>query len=91
MEKCPAQTFFFVNEDFIDFYALPMANTTPANYKSVDIKGNDYSSVKGLGFSFDEFIKPINQAALISHIYLAGNMISTRPRSSGKLTGLLTS
>lgn len=87
-EKATAQTLFFINEDFIDFYGLTMYGAEPVKYKSVDIKGNDYSSVMGLGFSWSGFIKPANQAALIGHIYLGGELVTTNPKRHGKLTGI---
>lgn len=86
--KATAQNLFFINEDFIDFYALPFALTEPIKYKSVDIKGNDYSSVLGLGFSFSGWIKPSNQAAVIGHIYLGGELVTNNPRRHGRLTGI---
>ena len=87
-EKATAQTLFFINEDFIDWYALPVAMTEPAKFKSVDIKGNDYSSVMGLGFSFSGWIKPSNQAAVVGHIYLGGELCTSNPKRHGKLTGV---
>ena len=87
-EKATAQTLFFVNEDFIDFYGRPMATTEAVKYKSVDIRGNDYSSVLGLGFSWSGWIKPSNQAAVVGHIYLFGNMVTSNPKRHGRLTGI---
>lgn len=87
-EKATAQTLFFINEDFIDWYGLPMAMTSPIKFKSVDIKGNDYSSVLGLGFSWSDWIKPSNQAAVVGHIYLGGELQTNNPKRHGKLTGI---
>lgn len=89
-EKSVAQTLYFLNEDFIDFYALPVAMTEAINYKAGDIEGNDYSSVKGLGFSFSGWVKPTNAAAVVGHVYLGGDLIITNPKRQGKLTGLTT-
>ncbi len=87
-EKATAQTLFAVNEDYLDFYALPLALTEPIKYKSVDVRGNDYSSVLGLGFSWSGFIKPSNQAAVVGHIYLGGEFVTSGPRFQGRLTGV---
>lgn len=87
-EKATAQTLFFVNEDFIDWYALPVAMTSPIKYKSVDIKGNDYSQVLGLGFSWSDWIKPSNAASVVGHIYLGGELTTSNPKRHGKLTGI---
>jgi len=87
-EKCTSGVLFFLNENFIDWKALSMPKTMPVNFKSQDIKGNDYSSVKGLGFSWSDWIMPANQAALVGHIYLGGNLVTNNPKRHGKLTGI---
>lgn len=87
-EKATSGVLYFVNEDFLDWYALPMAQTSPIKYRSQDIEGNDYSSVEGLGFSWSEWIKPTNQAAVVGHIYLGGELISANPKRHAKLTGI---
>jgi hypothetical protein len=87
-EKATSQHLFFVNEDFLNFYALPVALTEPVKVRSADIEGNDYSEVEGLGFSWSGWIKPTNQAAVVSHIYLGGEFISENPKRHGKLTGI---
>src|SRR3990167_4103553 len=78
----------FLNEDFIDWFALPFFETEPIKYKNADVKGNDYSEVMGLGFSWSGWIKPANQAALIGHVYLGGNLITDNPKRHGVLTGI---
>lgn len=87
-ENATAQIFYFVNEDFMHWKALPVANTEAIQFKSQDIEGNDYSSVVGLGFSWSGWIKPVNQAALIGHVYLGGELLSDNPKRHGKLTGV---
>mgnify|MGYP001575771853 CR=1 FL=1 len=87
-EKCTSQVLYFVNEDFLDWYALPMAMTTPAKYRSQDIEGNDYSDVEGLGFSWSDWIKPTNSASIVGHMYLGGELISANPKRHAKLTGV---
>lgn len=87
-EKCTSGVLYFVNEDFLDWYAMPMAMTSPIKYRSQDIEGNDYSDVQGLGFSWSDWIKPSNAAAVVGHIYLGGELISQNPKRHGKLTGI---
>ena len=86
-EKATSQTFFYLNEDFMDFHALPVYDTKPVQYKS-QIQGNDYSSVLGLGFSWSGWIKPSNSATLVGHIYLGGELVGWNPKRNGKLTGI---
>lgn len=87
-EKATSGVLYFVNEDFIDWYGLPMATTQPVKFRSQDIDGNDYSNVEGLGFSWTDWIKPTNSASVVSHIYLGGELISQNPKRHGKLTGI---
>lgn len=87
-EKSTSGVLYFINEDFLDFYALPMAKTTPIKYRSQDIDGNDYSSVTGLGFSWSDWVVPTNSASIVGHIYLGGELISANPKRHAKLTGI---
>ncbi len=87
-EKSPTGILYFVNENFLDFYALPMAKTTPVKFRSQDIQGNDYSSVEGLGFSWSDWVIPTNAAAVVGHVYLGGELISANPKRHAKLTGI---
>lgn len=86
-EKATAQTLFLLNENFLEWTALPMAETQPINY-GIEIEGNDYTNVKGLGFSWSGWIVPVNQAAIIGHIYLGGEFWCSNPKRQGKLTGI---
>lgn len=86
-EKCTSQAFIFVNEDYLDFYALPVAMTQPVKYK-FNMDGNDYNTPLGLGFSWSGFIKPTNSASVVGHIYLGGQFITNNPKRHGKLTGI---
>lgn len=89
-EKATAQTLYFINEDFMEWRALPVAMTIPVNFSVTDIEGNDYTNVKGLGFSWSDWIKPTNQASIIGHVYLGGELWSSNPKRHGKLTGITT-
>jgi len=88
-EKCTSGYLYFLNENFLNFYANPMAMTKSIKYSAQDIVGNDYGSkVQGLGFSWSDWIIPSNAAAVISHIYLGGQLISENPKRQGVLTGI---
>jgi|TARA_Y100000310_G_C20699561_1_gene828477 hypothetical protein len=86
-EKATSGVLYFLNEDFIDWYGLPVANTEPIRFSS-DIEGNDYSNMPGLGFSWSGWIKPTNQASIVGHVYLGGELVTTNPKRQGKLTGI---
>lgn len=87
-EKSTSGVLYFVNEDFLDFYALPVAMTEAIKYRSQDIEGNDYSSVEGLGFSWSGWMKSQNSASIVGHVYLGGELISVNPKRHAKLTGI---
>ena len=86
-EKDPTGIMYFINEEQIDFYALPAANTKPVAYKS-QIKGNDYDAPVGLGFSWSDWIVPDNAFGVVGHIYFGGQFIAKNPKRCGKLTGI---
>lgn len=90
-EKCTAGEMYFINENYLDFYALDPAKASKAGlaeaipYKSVDIRGNDYSNVPGLGFCWSGWVKPTNAAAIVGHIYLGGELIGSNPKRNAVL------
>lgn len=89
-EKATAGNLNFLNEDFLWFYALPQAKTEPINYMPDQVVGNDYRGgmVKGLGFSWTNWIRPTNSASFVGFIYLGGQLMSNNPKRHGKLTGI---
>ena len=86
-EKCTAQAFIAVNENFVDWYALPFFNAKPVSYKS-QVKGNDYDAPMGLGFAWSDWIIPGNAGSVVGHIYFGGQFVTTNPKRHGKLTGV---
>lgn len=90
--KCTSGVMYMINGDRLNFFALPFTPTP--NYKKVavaakDIKGNVYSEVDGLGFSWSGWIHLTNAAAVNSYIVLGGEMIADGGgRFHGKLTGI---
>lgn len=86
-EKATSGMLAAVNENYLDFYALPFFNAKPIAYKS-QINGNDYEAPVGLGFSWSDWIIPANAGAVVGHIYFGGQFITTNPKRHGKLTGV---
>lgn len=86
-EKCTSGAFIFLNENFIDWYALPYFNAKPVQYQS-QIEGNDYDAPVGLGFSWSDWIIPANSASVVGHVYFGGQFITTNPKRHGKLTAI---
>lgn len=86
-EKCTSGALIAVNENYLDWYALPFFNAKAIAYKS-QIKGNDYAAPIGLGFSWSDWVVPANAGAVVGHIYFGGQFITTNPKRHGKLTGI---
>lgn len=86
-EKCTSGAMIMLNENFVDFYALPFFGAKPVQYKS-QVKGNDYEAPLGLGFSWTDWIKAQNSSGFVGHIYFGGQLITSNPKRHGKLTGI---
>lgn len=86
-EKCTSGAFIALNENFIDWYALPYFTAKPVSYKS-QIEGNDYEAPIGLGFSWSDWIIPANSASVVGHIYCGGQLVTTNPKRHAKLTSI---
>jgi len=86
-EKCTSGAFIALNEDFVDWYALPFFGSKAVGYKS-QVEGNDYAAPIGLGFSWSDWIIPANAGSVVGHIYFGGQFITTNPKRHGKLTGI---
>lgn len=86
-EKCTSGAFIMLNEDFVNFYALPYYGAKAVAYKN-QIDGNDYDAPMGLGFSWSDWIMPANSASVVGHIYFGGQFITNNPKRHGKLTGI---
>ena len=86
-EKCPSGLFIMLNEDYLDFYALPYNKAKAIAYKG-QIEGNDYEAPMGLGFSWSDWIVPANSGSLVGHIYFGGQFITNNPKRHAKLTAI---
>lgn len=87
-DKCTSGYLYFINEKTIDWRAIAYPDAEPVNLSGSDIEGNDYSSVKGLGFHWTGWKIPVNQESMIGRIVFSGNYIINNPRFSGVLTGI---
>lgn len=88
-EKCTSGAMIFLNENYVDWYALPFFGAKPVAYKS-QIEGNDYDAPVGLGFSWSDWIIPANSGSVVGHVYFGGQFVTTNPKRHGKLTGITT-
>lgn len=91
--KATTGNLVFLNENYLDFYALDTALSEYDTAEKVDVAGklftgNSYNEVSSLGFYWTGFIKSNNQLAFNSFIILGGNLCTDNPRRHGKLTGV---
>ncbi len=91
--KATSGQMVFINEQFMDFYALDtdlsaFDNAQKVNVASKLFAGNSYNQTSNLGFYWTGFIKSINQIAFNSFILCCGNLVTANPRRHGKLTGI---
>ena len=86
-EKCTSGALIALNENFVEWYALPYYGASAVSYKS-QIEGNDYEAPIGLGFSWSDWIIPANAGSRVGHIYFGGQLVTNNPKRHGKLTGV---
>ena len=86
-EKATSGVLFYINEDYLDFYAMPHWSAEAVNYRA-NIKGNDYETPLGLGFSWSGWIKVSNSDSVVGHTYFGGQFTTDDPKRMGKLTGI---
>ena len=77
---------YFLREEDLEFRAIEkFPEAAPVRYKEKDFEDNDYEDIKGLGFHWNDWVKPVNQLALVGRIILAGEFWSKNPRRHGRL------
>lgn len=91
--KATAGYLYFLNENFLDFYALDVdleafEGAKKANVAGKLFTGNSYNEVSNLGFYWTGFIKTNNQFAFNSFIVVGGNLVTDNPRRHGVITGI---
>lgn len=88
--KCPTGLLYMLNEEFLDFYVLPIPSEfgeqVPVRYEK--IIGNQYNEAQSMGFSWTGWIKSFNSFSVNSFIVLGGQLITDNPRRHGQLNGI---
>jgi len=89
-EKADSGTMFFLNEEYINWYALNGVGLTTykVNNAGVDSVYSEYQ--KSYPIQWSGFDKPYNQYADIGQFILLGNLISGSTRRHAKITGITT-
>jgi hypothetical protein len=92
---------YFLNEDYLDFYAVDGGTTgaknpfsgSPIDLSTNEIVANVYGKgsgpeAKSLGFQWTGFVKSTNQMVANGYIVLGGQLYSESPQRHSKLTGI---
>ncbi len=91
-EKATAQTMFFINEHYLDWYKLPglkeiFGASVPNGGSVIDgvySEGKGYSPFQWTGWKI-----PTDQGVAIGQLVALGNLVSFQPRRHAKLTGII--
>lgn len=76
---------YFLREEDLEFRAIEkFPESEPVKFKEKDFEDNDYENIKGLGFHWTGWVKPVNQLAYVGRIVLAGEFWSKNPRRHGR-------
>lgn len=83
---------YFLREEDLEFRAIEkFPESEPVKFMEKDFEDNDYENVKGLGFHWTGWVKPVNQLAYVGRVVLAGEFWSKNPRRHGRgynITGI---
>lgn len=89
-EKCNSGEFYFINENFLQWYGMKSTWAKPIKLTSETIDGTYAADVPSdnHGFQFTGFKEAYNQYARAGQLLLLGNLVSGGPRYSSKLESL---
>jgi hypothetical protein len=90
-KKVVTGTFYELNTDFLDFYGLNWWEGEPVKLGSETIKGNIYNyspSNATKAFTWTNWIRAYNQAAVNGFMIMGGQLICTDPFRNGKIINI---
>jgi hypothetical protein len=86
-DKCPAGTFFWLNENYMEFPKLTIPDLTQIS-SVPEVTEGYYKKAPSTAFQFREMMSPVNQLGQVGFFVLAGNLIHKQPRRNSKLIGI---
>lgn len=91
-DKCTSQTFFWLNENYLEFLALqPKAEDVKSISSTNQVTDGFYKDVPmPSSFYFRELMSPVNQYGEVGFLIMLGNLIDRQPRRNSKITGITT-
>ena len=89
-EKANAGDMYFINTRHLTFYGVrsTLPGYKPFKFSSDNIEDVYDQAPKTFGWSFSGFNTPINQYGEVGHIVVIGNLISDKPNTLGRMTGI---
>ncbi len=88
-EKATAQTLFFLNENYLDWYKLTDGDLQQIRKPGTVVEGV-YSDGALSPFQWRGWLDPVNNYGKVTQLLALGNFVSFQPRRQGKLTGITT-
>lgn len=87
-DAASSQTFFWLNENYIEFKRLQDQSLRQIS-STVEVTEGYFKNVPfPSAWQFRELIAPVNQYGEVGLLILMGNLICRQPRRQGKLTGI---
>lgn len=86
-DKCPAGTFYWLNENYMEFRRLLSPDLKAVTSQNKVTEGT-YESSKYSFLQLRDFMSPVNQFGEIGAFMVLGNLIHRQPRRNGKIVGI---
>lgn len=87
-DMAPTGTFFWLNENYIDFYGLKAGELQKVS-SEIEVQEGFYYDVKfPSAWQFRDMMSPVNQYGEVGLLFLMGNLVCGQPRRNGKLIGI---
>lgn len=87
-DKAPAGTFFWLNENYIEFRRLLSPDLKSVSSRN-EVTEGVYKDIEMPSFlQLRDFMSPVNQFGEIGALIVLGNLICRQPRRQGKITGI---
>ena len=87
-DKAPAGTFFWLNENYIEFRRLLSPDLKSVGSRNEVTEGVDKDIEMPSFLQLRDFMSPVNQFGEIGALIVMGNLICRSPRRQGKITGI---
>lgn len=87
-DKAPAGTFFWLNENYLEFRRLLSPDLKSVGSRN-EVTEGVYKDIEMPSFlQLRDFMAPVNQFGEIGALIVLGNLICRSPRRQGKITGI---